>query len=56
MLGGLTPGHLLVVLLVVAILFGSARIPKIARSLGSVRHEFRKGADDTAEKRSAHTG
>jgi len=49
MLGGLTLGHLLVVLLVVLILFGSARLPKLARSLGSVRHEFRKGVEDRAD-------
>jgi TatA/E family protein of Tat protein translocase len=48
-LGGLTPGHLLVVLLVVLILFGSARLPKIARSFGSIRHEFRKGVEDRAD-------
>jgi sec-independent protein translocase protein TatA len=49
MLGGLTPGHLIVVLLVVVVLFGAARLPKLARSLGSVRNEFRKGAADPAD-------
>ena len=50
MLGGLTPAHLAVVLLVVVILFGSARLPRLARSLGSVRTEFRKGAADHADE------
>ena len=34
---------LLVVLLVMALLFGGARLPKLARSLGSAKAEFEKG-------------
>lgn len=34
---------LLVILVVVALLFGSSRLPKLARSLGSARSEFEKG-------------
>ena len=41
------------VVLAVAVLFGSAWIPKLARSLGSAQSEFRRGqqhgpADETA--------
>ena len=43
MFGGLTPGHLLVVLGVVVILFGSSQLPKLARSIGGMHHEFRRG-------------
>jgi sec-independent protein translocase protein TatA len=43
MFGGLTPGHLLVVLVVVVILFGSTKLPKLARSIGGMQHEFRRG-------------
>ncbi len=38
-----------VVLVVVAlVLFGSTRIPKLARSLGSAQREFKKGVDEGA--------
>ncbi len=36
-----------IVLIVVAVvLFGSTRIPKLARSLGSAQREFKKGVDE----------
>ena len=34
---------IVVVVVVVAVLFGSTQIPKLARSLGSARSEFKKG-------------
>lgn len=34
---------IVLVVLVVAVLFGSAWIPRLARSLGSAQSEFRKG-------------
>jgi len=35
---------------IVVLLFGSTQIPKLAKSLGSARKEFEKGAkDDTRE-------
>lgn len=34
---------ILVILVVVALLFGSSRLPKLARSLGSAKSEFEKG-------------
>jgi sec-independent protein translocase protein TatA len=44
---------LLIILAVLALLFGSSQLPKLARSLGRASHEFRKGvnegSDDTAE-------
>ncbi|MBV8161569.1 MAG: twin-arginine translocase TatA/TatE family subunit [Acidimicrobiia bacterium] len=39
---------LLIVLVVVALLFGSSQLPKLARSLGSARREFEKGLADGA--------
>ena len=33
----------LIVLLIAALLFGSARLPKLARALGSAKSEFEKG-------------
>ena len=35
---------LLIILAIVALLFGSSQLPKLARSLGSASKEFRKGA------------
>jgi sec-independent protein translocase protein TatA len=44
---------ILVILVVLALLFGGTRIPKLARGLGQASHEFRKGleqgADDAAD-------
>lgn len=34
---------ILVILVIVALLFGSSRLPKLARSLGSAKSEFEKG-------------
>ena len=42
----------LLVLAVVALLFGSSQLPKLARSMGQASKEFRKGMDEGAEDRS----
>lgn len=34
---------ILIVLVVIAVLFGGAKLPKLARSLGSAKGEFEKG-------------
>ena len=49
---GLSMNEILVILLVVLILFGSKKIPELARSLGRASHEFRK-AKEELEKESA---
>ena len=46
-LGG---GELLVVLLIVLLVFGGAKIPQLARSLGQAQREFKKGADEAADE------
>ncbi|HXQ43393.1 MAG TPA: twin-arginine translocase TatA/TatE family subunit [Acidimicrobiales bacterium] len=38
----------IVLVVVVAVLFGGSQIPKLARSLGSTRREFKKGLDEGA--------
>ena len=40
----------LVVLIVVILLFGASAIPKIARSLGQAKKEFKKGLEEGEEK------
>lgn len=39
----LGPTELIVILVVVLLLFGSTRLPKLARSLGEASKEFKKG-------------
>jgi len=39
---------LLIVLAIVALLFGGSQLPKLARGLGSASHEFRKGVEEGA--------
>jgi sec-independent protein translocase protein TatA len=38
--------ELLVVLAVALLLFGSSRLPQLARSLGSAKHEFERGLQE----------
>jgi sec-independent protein translocase protein TatA len=38
--------ELLIILLIVLLLFGGAKLPKLARSLGEASREFKKGIDD----------
>jgi len=38
--------ELLVILLIVLLVFGAARLPEIARSLGKSIHEFKKGVKE----------
>jgi sec-independent protein translocase protein TatA len=38
--------ELLIVLLVILVLFGGTKLPKLARSLGQAQNEFKKGIKD----------
>ncbi len=49
LVGFLEGTDLLVVLGIIVLLFGSTQLPRLARSLGSASHEFKKGADEGAE-------
>ena len=55
---GLGTPELLIILVVVLLVFGSSRLPKLARSLGQAQKEFKQGVnegakdDDEAEKKS----
>ncbi len=52
----LGPMELLILLVIVMLLFGAARLPKLARSLGQSSKEFRKGmAEGAAEEDSTGT-
>jgi len=39
--------ELLIILVVVLVLFGGAKLPKLARSLGQAQSEFRRGLKDS---------
>ena len=44
---------LIVVLVVILVLFGGSQLPKLARSLGSASHEFRKGMEEGQQESEA---
>ena len=39
--------ELIIVLIVILVLFGGAKLPKLARSLGQAQSEFKKGIQTT---------
>jgi sec-independent protein translocase protein TatA len=41
--------ELLIVLVVILVLFGGAKLPKLARSLGQAQAEFKAGMKDPAD-------
>lgn len=41
--------ELIIILAVVLLIFGSTRLPKLARSLGKAQKEFKKGLDEEPE-------
>ncbi len=45
----LGPTELIVILLIVLVLFGGAKLPKLARSLGQAQKEFKQGVHDGGE-------
>jgi sec-independent protein translocase protein TatA len=45
--------ELLIVLLVILVLFGGAKLPKLARSLGQAQSEFKRGLSDEEARREA---
>jgi sec-independent protein translocase protein TatA len=45
-MGGIGAPELIIILLVVLLLFGSTRLPKLAKSLGEAQKEFKKGVTD----------
>lgn len=43
--------EILIILVIVLLLFGSTRLPKLARSLGEASKEFKKGVNDERDGR-----
>jgi sec-independent protein translocase protein TatA len=46
---GLGATELIIVLLVVLLLFGSTKLPKLARSLGQASQEFKQGVSESGK-------
>ena len=47
--------ELLIVLAIALVLFGSSRLPQLARSLGSAKNEFERGLSGTDDERDRET-
>ena len=47
---------IVIVLAIIALLFGGAKLPKLARSLGSAKGEFEKGLKESESKASDTKG
>ncbi len=56
-MGPIGAPELLIILVVILVLFGGAKLPKLARSLGEAQKEFKdglsKGMDDEDESKEA---
>ena len=48
----LGPTELIIVLVIVLVLFGGAKLPELAKSLGEAQREFKKGTDSVDEEES----
>lgn len=46
---GLGPTELIIVLVIVLLLFGGAKLPKLAKSLGEAQREFTRGTNGERE-------
>jgi sec-independent protein translocase protein TatA len=47
----LGPTELIIILIIVLLLFGTTRLPKLARSLGEASKEFKKGVNEQEQER-----
>lgn len=45
-MGSLGAGELAIILVIVLVIFGGTKLPKLARSLGEAQKEFRTGMDE----------
>jgi sec-independent protein translocase protein TatA len=43
------PTEMIIVLIIVLLLFGAAKLPKLARSMGEAQREFKKGLHEHEE-------
>jgi sec-independent protein translocase protein TatA len=55
-MAGLGATELIIILAVVLLLFGSTRLPKLARSLGQASKEFKQGVSEGARDEEDNAG
>ncbi len=48
-MGSLGAPELIIVLIVILVLFGGSKLPKLARSLGQAQSEFKKGVKSSTD-------
>ena len=53
MFAAIGTGEIIAIVAVVVLLFGAAKLPQLARSLGASAREFRKGVEDGSEPEDA---
>jgi sec-independent protein translocase protein TatA len=46
----LGPTELIIILIIVLLIFGSTKLPKLARSMGQAQKEFKQGLNEPASK------
>lgn len=51
----LGPTELIIILVIVLVLFGGAKLPKLAKSLGEAQREFKKGSEEADKPESTTT-
>lgn len=54
-MGGLGAPELLIILVIFMLIFGAAKLPKLARSLGESSKEFKKGLAEGANEAEQET-
>jgi sec-independent protein translocase protein TatA len=47
----LRPQELLIILVIILVLFGGAKLPQLARNLGQAQKEFKHGLDEGAQQK-----
>lgn len=45
-MAGLGAPELIIVLVIVLVIFGGSKLPKLAKSMGEAQREFKKGSED----------
>jgi sec-independent protein translocase protein TatA len=48
-MGSLGTSELIIILVIVLVVFGGAKLPKLARSLGQAQKEFKDGITESSE-------
>tara|TARA_B100000686_G_C16742647_1_gene947545 strand:- start:1600 stop:1764 length:165 start_codon:yes stop_codon:yes gene_type:complete len=54
-MGSIGTGELILVLVILLVLFGGAKLPALARSLGKAQKEFKEGQREEIEDNDANT-